>query len=48
VTDPVCGMSVRTEPGGFHATVEGTEYWFSSETCRDAFVKDPKKYMGKR
>lgn len=43
-TDPVCEMKVRAEPGGIHATVEGTEYWFCSEMCRDAFVKDPHKF----
>jgi protein SCO1/2 len=43
-TDPVCEMKVRAEPGGIHATVEGTEHWFCSEMCRDAFVKDPHKF----
>jgi protein SCO1/2 len=45
VVDPVCHMKVRTAPGAFHATVDGAEYYFCSATCRDAFLKDAKRYV---
>lgn len=46
VVDPVCHMKVRTTPDNPHATVGGTEYFFCSEHCRDAFVKTPEAFVG--
>jgi YHS domain-containing protein/uncharacterized membrane protein YraQ (UPF0718 family) len=44
--DPVCGMSVdpaRAEYRSFH---EGETYYFCSAGCKEAFDKDPAKYIG--
>lgn len=45
--DPVCGMKVdpKTAP---QATFEGKTYYFCSASDRDQFVKDPKKFLGKK
>ena len=45
VVDPVCKMKVRTEKDAIHATVDGADYYFCSEVCRDAFVKDPHHFV---
>ena len=45
VVDPVCKMKVRTERDAIHATVDGADYYFCSEVCRDAFVKDPHHFV---
>ncbi len=37
-------MTVRAEPSAPHTTYQGKDVYFCSETCRDAFVKDPSKY----
>ena len=44
VVDPVCRMKVRAVPEAPHLTFEGKEIYFCSDTCRDAFAKDPKRY----
>jgi Cu+-exporting ATPase len=46
-TDPVCGMSV--DPAKAAATFEykGTKYYFCSTACKDAFAKEPEKYLAK-
>ena len=46
VKDPVCGMDVV--PGqarGGRADYAGQTYWFCSQTCREKFVADPKRYV---
>ncbi len=44
--DPVCGMDVvpGQAPGG-SAEYGGTTYWFCSNSCREKFVADPKRYV---
>ena len=37
-TDPVCGMFVEESPDTLHATVNGTMYYFCSESCLKTFV----------
>ncbi len=37
--DPVCGMRVNTSTGIRH-TVNGTTYYFCSESCRRSFLKN--------
>ncbi len=46
-SDPVCKMSVRAEPSAVHLSHAGHTYYFCSESCRDAFQKDPAKYLSK-
>lgn len=44
-TDPVCGADVETTaPNVLKGTHAGKTYYFFSEECRDAFVKQPDKY----
>jgi len=45
VIDPVCGMKVV--PGGTKLVTiyKGHSYWFCAETCRNAFEKNPQKYL---
>jgi xanthine dehydrogenase accessory factor len=37
-TDPVCGMTVFVDDAKYHATRDGSDYWFCSAGCRDAFA----------
>jgi adenylate cyclase len=41
VTDPVCGMRIDPDDAVASAEHDGTQYWFCSEACRDAFVNAP-------
>ncbi len=44
-TDPVCGADVEmTAPNVLKATHSGVTYYFFSEECRAAFLKEPDKY----
>ena len=38
VRDPVCGMEVDPERAASRATVDGTDYWFCAQGCRDEFL----------
>jgi len=44
-TDPVCGMNVPagTERGG--VLYKGRRYPFCAKICREAFEKDPERYL---
>ena len=46
VTDPVCGMNVRTDAGKPTAEFGGVTYHFCSAGCRTKFVADPQRYLG--
>ena len=37
VRDPVCGMEVDPERAPAHTAIDGTEYWFCAQGCRDEF-----------
>jgi len=43
--DPVCGMTVNPETAKITAVVEGQSYYFCAESCRKAFVENPKKFF---
>jgi YHS domain-containing protein len=43
--DPVCGMSVKTAGAANTAEYLGKTYYFCSESCKAAFLKDPAKYV---
>jgi uncharacterized membrane protein YraQ (UPF0718 family)/YHS domain-containing protein len=36
--DPVCGMQVQTANAPARAVVDGTQYWFCGDHCKDRFV----------
>jgi YHS domain-containing protein len=44
VKDPVCGMSLKVEGATHTAENLGKTYYFCSEDCKAAFLKDPAKF----
>jgi adenylate cyclase len=46
--DPVCRMAVDPHRGAPRYAYRASEYHFCSETCRDAFVRDPERYIRRR
>jgi YHS domain-containing protein/uncharacterized membrane protein YraQ (UPF0718 family) len=42
--DPVCGMQVRTSDAPARTTHDGQDYYFCSDKCHDAFIKDPERH----
>ena len=47
IKDPVCGMEVTYETAQARSEYEGQTYYFDSLDCKEAFDKDPKKYVTK-
>jgi Cu+-exporting ATPase len=47
VKDPVCGMDVDPHTAKHRATHDGHPYYFCSNGCREKFIADPQKYLGK-
>jgi xanthine dehydrogenase accessory factor len=45
-TDPVCGMAVAVAEASLSAEHAGGTFWFCSEHCRAAFLRDPTGYPG--
>jgi YHS domain-containing protein len=43
--DPVCGMTVVKATAKATYDYEGTTYYFCNPGCKDAFVKEPGKYL---
>jgi YHS domain-containing protein/TusA-related sulfurtransferase len=46
-TDPVCGMTVKKSEAKVTFDHEGKTYYFCSAGCKEAFAKDPEKYLAK-
>jgi hypothetical protein len=44
VTDPVCGMQVRTADAPARTVHEGSIVYFCSDRCRDRFASDPPRF----
>ena len=44
-TDPVCGMQVTRETAQGQSTYEGQIYYFCSMADKEAFDKNPEKYV---
>jgi xanthine dehydrogenase accessory factor len=44
--DPVCGMAVAVAEASLTAEHAGRTFWFCSEHCRAAFLRDPTGYPG--
>ncbi|MDT7903040.1 MAG: YHS domain-containing protein [Caldivirga sp.] len=42
--DPVCGMEVG-EDTAFKTLYKGKVYYFCSRQCKEAFDKDPERYL---
>lgn len=47
VFDVVCGMELDIQNVRLSFEHEGIEYYFCSDNCKDHFVDDPGKYVGK-
>lgn len=45
-TDPVCGMTVSPQDAAGTVEHAGKTVLFCSSHCRDAFLKDPQRYLG--
>ncbi len=45
--DPVCGMTVKKAEAKVTFEYKGTTYYFCAEGCKNAFAKDPEKYLQK-
>ncbi len=43
--DPVCGMTVEPESAAATSQYKGRTYYFCAKGCRQAFEKDPEKYL---
>ncbi len=46
VKDPVCGMSVDEKKATNQSVYQGRTYYFCSPGCKQAFDKEPQKYVG--
>ena len=44
--DPVCGMSVEPSKAADKYEYNGVTYYFCSRGCKQAFERDPEKYLG--
>lgn len=42
--DPVCGMPLENRHSVWHASYQGAEYSFDSESCKRQFVENPELY----
>jgi YHS domain-containing protein len=45
--DPVCGMTVKKSEAKVTYDYKGTTYYFCSTGCKEAFAKEPEKYLAK-
>jgi YHS domain-containing protein len=46
--DPVCGMTAKKAEAKATFDYKGTTYYFCSGGCKEAFAKDPEKYLQKK
>ncbi len=47
-TDPVCGMTVKKAEAKATFDYKGETYYFCNTGCKEAFVKDPEKFLQKK
>lgn len=45
IEDPVCGMEINMETAPAKIEYEGQIYYFCSQDCKEAFVKNPEEYI---
>ena len=46
IKDPVCGMDVAPQAAADQSQYDGTTYYFCRLGCREAFDKEPGRYVG--
>ncbi len=44
-TDPVCKMKIDKSKAKFSLENKGGTYYFCSESCKEKFSTEPKKYL---
>lgn len=44
-TDPVCGMQVKADTAAAHSNYNGKTYYFCSTADKQAFDRNPEKYV---
>jgi YHS domain-containing protein len=44
--DPVCGMEVDEKTAAGKSEYQGKTYYFCAPGCKQAFDKEPEKYVG--
>ena len=45
IEDPVCGIEINMETALAKIEYEGQIYYFCSQDCKEAFVKNPEEYI---
>ena len=45
VLDPVCGMTIDPADAVGHTEHRGQTYYFCHESCLEAFVADPERFL---
>ncbi len=45
--DPVCGMEVEEKEAAAESKYKGKTYYFCNPVCKEKFLKDPEKFLGK-
>jgi len=45
--DPVCGMDVDEKKAAATSTHDGKTYYFCAKGCKNAFDKEPEKYLSR-
>lgn len=45
--DPVCGMTVDEHKAAGTSSYKGQTYYFCNKMCKEAFDKEPEKYLQK-
>jgi len=46
--DPVCQMGVDEQSAAAHSSYQGKAYYLCAPGCREAFKKDPGRYVSKQ
>jgi len=47
ISDPVCNLKLDARLAAAMAEFSGCAYYFCSAPCKEAFIADPKRYVGK-
>ncbi len=48
VTDVVCGMQIEPGKAAAQSTYKGVNYYFCSLDCKNAFDKEPEKFINRQ
>jgi len=45
IEDPVCGMQINIDTAPAQTVVDGEIYYFCSQGCKEAFDRNPARYL---